>query len=480
MPWMLSLDRVRSRPWPILVTELHKLMLFTIVSFLVAIAILVAVHEFGHFATAIALRVKVLRFSIGFGPSLVTWRSKRLGTEFAISLLPLGGYVKFLDERDGTVEVADHPFAFNVQPLKVRAAIVAGGPVANFLLAIILYACVNWVGALQPSPLLGTPLVGSVAERAGIRGGDLVVAAGSDGQDPAEIQSFEDFRWLLMRSAIDHQDLTLHLADSRGGSQRQLVLPLVALEARDADAALFRKIGILAPLSVARLGALAVGGAAQEAGLQSGDLVLQVDGISIVDAAQLREIIRNAVGAAGSRVTQSWRIDRFGVMWTFNVSPRIESAQGIQAGRVGAYIGAPPATVMVRYGLFDGFTRAVTRTWQVSVLSLQMIGKIVVGEASLKNLSGPITIADYAGQSASLGAVPFIVFLALISVSLGVLNLLPLPVLDGGHLMYYLWESLTGKPVSESWMEQLQKVGLVVLLMMMSVAVFNDVTRLLG
>ena len=455
-------------------------MFFTIASFLVAIAILVAVHEFGHFATAVALRVKVLRFSIGFGPRLVTWQSKRLGTEFAISLLPLGGYVKFLDERDGVVEAADRSFAFNVQPLKVRAAIVAGGPVANFLLAIVLYASVNWVGTLQPSALLSTPLTRSVAERAGIRGGDLVVAGRMEGQEPSAVQSFEDFRWLLMRSAIDHQDLLLDIADSDGGNTRQVVLPLAALEARDADATLFRKIGILAPLSAPRLGALSPGGAAEEAGLKAGDLVVQIDGGSIVDAAQLREIIRNAVGAAGSRTTQSWRIDRSGVMLTLPVSPRIEAVQGVNIGRVGAYIGAPPAAVITRYGFLDGLTRAVTRTWEVSVLSLQMIGKILVGEASLKNLSGPITIADYAGQSASLGAVPFVVFLALISVSLGVLNLLPLPVLDGGHLMYYLWEALTGKPVSESWMEQLQKVGLVVLLMMMSVAVFNDVTRLLG
>ena len=455
-------------------------MFFTIASFLVAIAILVAVHEFGHFATAVALRVKVLRFSIGFGPRLVTWQSKRLGTEFAISLLPLGGYVKFLDERDGVVEAADRSFAFNVQPLKVRAAIVAGGPVANFLLAIVLYASVNWVGTLQPSALLSTPLTGSVAERAGIRGGDLVVAGRMEGQEPSAVQSFEDFRWLLMRSAIDHQDLLLDIADSDGGTTRQVVLPLAALEARDADVTLFRKIGILAPLSAPRLGALSPGGAAEEAGLKAGDLVVQIDGGSIVDAAQLREIIRNAVGAAGSRTTQSWRIDRSGVMLTLPVSPRIEAVQGVNIGRVGAYIGAPPTAVNTRYGFLDGLARAVTRTWEVSVLSLQMIGKILVGEASLKNLSGPITIADYAGQSASLGAVPFVVFLALISVSLGVLNLLPLPVLDGGHLMYYLWEALTGKPVSESWMEQLQKVGLVVLLMMMSVAVFNDVTRLLG
>jgi regulator of sigma E protease len=455
-------------------------MLQTLISFLIAIAVLVAVHEFGHFATAVALRVKVLRFSIGFGPRLFTWQSSRLGTEFAISLLPLGGYVKFLDERDGLVLAGDRPFAFNTQSLKVRAAIVSGGPMANFLLAILLYSCVNWVGVEQASPILSTPVAGSVAERSGIRGGERIVAGSVEGQDATEVRSFEDFRWLLMQSAMDHRDLVLDVELGPGGTPRQVVLPLAALEAHDADANLFRKIGILAPLSVARMGALAAGGAAQQAGLQPGDLVLQVDGVSIVDAAQLREIIRNAVGPMEQQKVQSWLIDRDGAALTLQVSPRIESVQGGSIGRIGAYVGAPPSKALVRYGLLDGFQRAVLRTWEVSVLSLQMIGKILIGEASLKNLSGPITIADYAGQSASLGAVPFVVFLALISVSLGVLNLLPLPVLDGGHLMYYLWESLTGKPVSEAWMEQLQRVGLVVLMMMMSVAVFNDVTRLLG
>ena len=455
-------------------------MLLTIASFLIAIAILVAVHEFGHFATAVAFKVKVLRFSIGFGPRLVTWHSPRLGTEFAISLLPLGGYVKFLDERDAPIDLADQAFAFNNQPLKVRAAIVAGGPAANFLLAIVLYACVNWVGMNQAAPVLGVPLKGSVAELAGVRGGELIIAAQVEGHSSSEVQSFEDFRWLLLRSALDQEDIVLEVEDKLGGSRRQLIFPLAALEARDADTALIRRIGILAPLSYPRLGAISAGGAAEQAGLLSGDIVVSVDGIAIRDASQLREMIRNVAGATPANQVQSWHVERSGQILKLQVSPRIEFVQGVGTGRIGAYIGSPPAQVVVRYGLVDGLLRAVTRTWEVSVLSLQMTGKILIGEASLKNLSGPITIADYAGQSASMGAVPFVIFLALISVSLGVLNLLPLPVLDGGHLMYYLWELLTGKPVSESWMEQLQKVGLVVLLMMMSVAVFNDVTRLLG
>jgi regulator of sigma E protease len=455
-------------------------MLFTLFSFLIAIAILVAVHELGHCLTALALRVKVLRFSIGFGPRLVAWRSSRLGTEFVVSLLPLGGYVKFLDERDGEVSEADRPSAFNVQSLKVRAAIVAGGPVANLLLAIVLFASVNWLGTTHPSPVLSVPVAGSVAERAGIQGGEWVVAVASGGQEPQSIQSFEDFRWHLMRAALARQDLTLDLLDSSGGNARQITLPLETLDAREADLALFRKIGILAPASSARLGVLTPGDVAQQSGLMADDEVLQVDGMAIHDAAQLREMIRNAVGPHGERQLQIWKVKRSGSEFILQVSPRIELSAERNVGRIGAYIGSPPATVVVRYGFWDGLQRAVVRTWDVSILSLQMMGKILVGEASIKNLSGPITIADYAGQSASLGAVPFVIFLALISVSLGVLNLLPLPMLDGGHLMYYLWELVTGKPVSESWMGQLQKVGLVILLMMMSVAVFNDVTRLLG
>ncbi len=452
----------------------------TVFFFLLAIAILVAVHEFGHFATAIALRVKVLRFSLGFGPRLWGWRSTRLGTDFVVCLLPLGGYVKFLDERDGVVSIQDRPRAFNVQSVSVRVAIVAGGPIANFLLAILLYAGVNWYGVEQAKPLLALPAAGSLAEAAGIRGGELVLSTRVEGHEPLVTVSFDDLRWRLTQSALAHRDITLVLGDASGNNQHETVLPLSQLEVREADANLFQKIGIQTPWSAARLGRLVSGAAAEQAGLQPDDLVLQVNATPISDAGHLRQLIVKAVSAGGSAVTQVWRVERAGSVIVLNVTPRVEKVNGVAVGRIGAFIGAPPATTTVRYGAWDGATEAVARTWEVSVLSLKMIGKILIGEASLKNLSGPISIADYAGQSASLGAIPFVMFLALVSVSLGVLNLLPLPILDGGHLMYYLWESLTGKPVSESWTEQLQKVGLVILLMMMSVAVFNDVSRLWG
>ncbi|OYU45651.1 MAG: RIP metalloprotease RseP [Burkholderiales bacterium PBB4] len=453
--------------------------MLTLLSFVVAIALLVAVHEFGHFATAVALRVKVLRFSIGFGPRVAGWRSQRLGTEFVISALPFGGYVKFLDERDGDVLPSERALAFNRQTVRVRAAIVAGGPLANFLLAILLYSIVNWSGTEQALPILGVPVPGSLAERAGIRGGEKVVSVTTEGQESSPISAFDDLRWFLAQSALDHRDVSVELTVPEGSYAKTLVLPLSGLEAREVDASLFQKIGIRSPLSQARIGALTAGGAAQQAGLLPGDLVLKVNNVVVLDAAQLRDWVR-ATNGTGPSTQQVWRILRDSRELDLLVTPRIEDVNGQAIGRIGAYLGAPPLTSTVRYGFVEGIRRATLRTWEVSMLSLRMIGKIVVGEASLKNLSGPITIADYAGQSAALGVVPFAVFLALISVSLGVLNLLPLPVLDGGHLMYYLWESLTGRPVSESWMEQFQKLGLVVLLLMMSVAVLNDVTRLWG
>ncbi|MFZ3129028.1 MAG: RIP metalloprotease RseP, partial [Rhodoferax sp.] len=248
---------------------------------------------------------------------------------------------------------------------------------------------------------------------------------------------------------------------------------------RNADTRLFRQIGVLGPLSRARLGALSLDGAAQLAGLAPEDVVLQVDGTAIVDAEQLREVIRTS-GATGTAVQQRWLVERGASRLVLAVTPKVEKTGDGFVGRIGAFVGAPPMFITVRYGPLEGLARALNRTGEVSMLTLRMMGQIAMGEASLKNLSGPITIADYAGKSAAMGLTQFLVFLALISISLGVLNLLPVPVLDGGHLMYYLWESLTGQPVSQLWMDRLQRAGLVILLMMMSIAVFNDVTRVLG
>jgi regulator of sigma E protease len=458
--------------------------MLTLVAFIVALGLLIAVHEYGHYRVAVACDVKVLRFSIGFGKTLYSWKARKprpgQDTEFVIGAFPLGGYVKMLDEREGDVPAAERDRAFNNKPLKSRAAIVAAGPAANLLLAILLYASVNWIGVQEPQPVLGSPVAGSIAAEAGLRGGERVASAGLEGDAVEPLRSFEELRWLLTRGALDGRDLRLVLARdgaSRGG---EVLLPLSRLNARDADAQLLRKVGIIAPWSPPILGDVMAGGAAERSGLRKGDVVRRVDGKDVGDAQQLRDTIRAQV-QGGRALTSSWDVERAGQRLQLNVTPDVvNDGSNPPVGRISAYVGVPPEMVTVRRGPVDGLWNGIVRTWDVSALTLRMMGRMVIGEASVKNLSGPLTIADYAGKSASLGLTQYLLFLALISVSLGVLNLLPLPVLDGGHLMYYLWEAVTGRSVSDAWMERLQRGGVAVLLVMMSIALFNDVARLFG
>ena len=276
------------------------------------------------------------------------------------------------------------------------------------------------------------------------------------------------------------RDVRLAVSDDSAAQDtptREVLLKLADLKTSDADAQLFRKIGILGPWTQAVIGEVMAGGAAAKAGLLAGDIVQRAGATAIVDGQQLREIIRSSKFASGG---QTWQVLRAGQKLDISVTPEPRQEGQIRVGRIGAFVGSPPEMVTVRYDLLDGLWQGAVRTWEVSVLTLKMMGKMVIGQASLKNLSGPLTIADYAGKSASLGWTAYLLFLALISVSLGVLNLLPLPVLDGGHLMYYLWEAFTGRSPSQAWMEGLQRGGVAVLLCMMSIALFNDVTRIFG
>lgn len=451
----------------------------TLIAFVIAIGLLVAVHEWGHFAMARACGVRVLTFSVGMGPRLGSWTSPKTGTQFAIGLLPIGGFVRMLDEREAPVAVVDRPFAFNLKPLHQRVAVVAAGPAANLVLAVLLYACVNWGGVTQALPVLATPPVDSIAARAGFQGGERVVQVGFSGEESEPVLSFEDFRWWLTRAALAKRDLDVTFFRAGSLSERQIRLELSALSGHEADASMFRLIGFTGPQAQARLGDISPDGAARSAGLRSGDLVLRVDGNPINDASALRDTIR-ASGARGKPLAQRWEIQRGSEVLQVSVQPRLVIEGRQTFGRVGAAIGSPPAAVTVHHGFWQGLARAAGTTWEVGSMTLRTMGQMLTGEASVKNLSGPITIADYAGKSASLGLSAFLVFLALISVSLGVLNLLPLPMLDGGHLMYYLWEAVTGRPVSDLWTDRLQRVGLAVLMLLMAVAVFNDVTRLLA
>ncbi len=453
--------------------------MLTIAAFVVALGLLVAVHEFGHYRVAVACGVKVIRFSVGFGKPLIRWTPKGSSTEFVVAAFPLGGYVKMLDEREAPVKPEERHLAFNTQPLSSRAAIVGAGPVANLLLAVFLYALVNWGGIEQPRAILAKPPTGSIAEQAGLMGGELVLRAGFEGEDPQDVVSFEDMRWILTRGALEGRDVGMVVAQPNGLKQKQVILKLSGLGSTDADAQLFRKIGVVSPMTRPVIGEVMPGGGAQKAGLLSGDLVLAMGTKEVVDGGQLREMIRASINDDDPQ-SHIWKIQRSGSNLMLEVHPESKTEGDIRVGRIGAYVGSPPELVVVRYGFFDGLWKGFVHTWEVSKLTLKMMGKMVIGDASLKNLSGPITIAEYAGKSASMGFDQYLTFLALISVSLGVLNLLPLPVLDGGHLMYYLWEGMTGKTISDAWLERLQRGGIAVLLMMMSIAFFNDINRLLG
>ena len=461
------------------------MLITTLVSFFVTLGILVAVHEYGHYRVAVACGIKVLKFSIGFGKPIYTWRLKGKTTEFSIGLLPLGGFVKMLDEREAPVDPAERHLAFNTQPLKSRAAVVAAGPLANLLLAVLLYSIVNWTGLQEPKAVLASPVAGSPAEKAGLRGHDTVEQAAFAGDELQAVRSYEDLRWRLTRGALEGHDLQLQLrSGDAGSSSRTVLLELSQFDAASADAQLFRKIGLTGPWTEPVIGEITAGSPAEKAGLRAGDLVQRIGSQAIVDGQQLRETIRaSAQGAApgaAATVPQTWQLVRSGQALALQVAPAIKDEGGVAVAKIGAYVGAPPEFVTVRYGPLDGLWQGAVRTWDVSLLTLRMMGKMAMGQSSLKNLSGPLTIADYAGKSVTMGWSAYLIFLALVSVSLGVLNLLPLPVLDGGHLMYYLWEWITGRGVSDAWMDRLQRAGVAILLGMMAIALFNDVTRLVG
>ncbi|MFN0182690.1 MAG: RIP metalloprotease RseP [Aquabacterium sp.] len=454
--------------------------MITALALIATLAILIVVHEWGHYRVAVACGVKVLRFSVGFGRVLWRWQKDPQSTEFVVCALPLGGYVRMLDEREGPVAPQDLARSFGRQPLSRRVAIVAAGPLANLLLAVGLYAGQHWIGIEEPKALMSTPVAGSIAERAGIGAGDWVQAVRTEGGEWQQLRSMTDLRWQVLQAVIEKRPLTVQISDNEGRGRRERTLQLDAVASSEIDASLLRRVGLGEPMREPVLGTIAAGTPAADAGLQRGDRVTMIDGRPLLDAQGLRERIRASL-QDGRPKTMEWRVERGSQVLTLTVTPRVFRDGERDIGRIDAPVGVnPPALVTVRYGLWDGLSRGAERTWEVSALTLRMLGRMLIGEVSVRNLSGPIAIAEGAGQHAQQGLPYFLGFLAFISVSLGVLNLLPLPVLDGGHLMYYLFEAVTGRPVSDLWLARLQRGGVAVLLLLMSVALFNDVARLLG
>ena len=448
--------------------------LTSLLAFLVTLGVLIAVHEYGHYQVARWCGVKVLRFSIGFGR--VVWRRQPQadGTEFTLSALPLGGYVRMLDSREGSVSPSERGQAFDLKPLHHRAAVVAAGPLANLGLAVLLFAMVNWVGTEEPRAQMAAPLPGSLAEQAGLRTGDWVRAVSVDDQPWRDVLSLGDLHGQLAQAALLRQSVQLEVTDNQGGRRRELRLALDKLNDAELNDAARRQVGLGGAYAEPVLDLVVVGGPADQAGLKAGDRILAVAGQVVDDAAQITELVRAT--PAGTPLQLS--IERAGVVRQINVTPRHDMDAGHSIARIDVRFQA--TRELVRLGIIAGLTRATGQVWDTSVMSVRLLGRMLVGQASLRNLSGPLTIADVAGQAARKGLTYYLGLLALVSVSLGVLNLLPLPMLDGGLLMYYLFEGVTGRPVSDLWLKWLQRGGALVLLMMMSIALSNDVARHLG
>lgn len=450
--------------------------LFYLGAFALALGLLIVVHEAGHFLVARWCGVKVLRFSIGFGRPLLSRRIGQDGTELALAAFPLGGYVKMLDEREGEVAFHELPRAFNRQNVWKRFGIVLAGPAANFLLAIFMYWVLFVHGVDEPKPVLGAPVAQSIAERAGFREGELVRSINGEA-----IASWQDLRWELLQQTLDKGVATLEVINMRQEIAFRK-LDLAAIDTSDLEGDILQQIGFrfYRPPMPPIIGKVTPGGVADLAGLREGDRILEIDDEPVTNWSSVATLIRNAPGRP-----LRLGIDRQGHSFNVSLIPGVVDEQGKRIGRIG--IGVKEGAVdraalmtVVRYGPLDSLGKAISQTWDTSVFSLTMLGRMIAGEVSWKNLSGPVTIADYAGQSAKLGLAYYIKFLALISISLGVLNLLPIPLLDGGHLMYYIVEIIKGGPVSERVMEIGQQIGLALLVMLMAFAFYNDINRLVS
>ena len=448
---------------------------FTLVAFVVALGVLIVFHELGHYLVARLFGVKVLRFSIGFGKALWTYRRGRDQTEWVIAALPLGGYVKMLDEHEAPVAPHEVHRAFNRQSVWRRIAIVVAGPVANFLLAIAFYWMLFVGGVQEAKPIVGAPNPGTAAAKAGLERGETILKINGE-----PMASWQQVRWRLLQLAVEKQSAQLEVLDAKQHlAVRALDLSAFDLEGFESDPLARLGVRLDWPDSDPIVGEVVKGDVAELGGLRSGDRILSIDGDQMQHWEDVVRAVRRRPGEQARFV-----VLRGGEKVEITLRPAVVRENGERFGRIGAGGKVDPEwrksrIVKVHYGPLAAFGKALERTWETSAFSLKMLGKMAVGQISWKNLSGPVTIADYAGQSAQLGIGAYVAFLALISISLGVLNLLPIPLLDGGHLLYYVVEIFKGSPVSERVMEMGQRLGLTLLLFLMAFAIYNDFNRLL-
>ena len=438
-------------------------LIHTLFYFLLALTILVAIHEFGHYYAARKLGVKVLKFSIGLGKSVWRYQQSPESTEFSIGMLPLGGFVKMVDEREGEVAERDLPFAFNRQKVSVRSAIVFAGPFANFLLAILLYWIVFMVGVAGIKPIVGTLSPGTLAEQAGFQEGDEIIAVGNI-PTPTWTMAISE----IFFHAMDNESVPVEVLTAREQKLiRDLIIPQELLEKPQL---LHDRLGInaLEPSLEPVLEEVMPNSAARLAGLAAGDRLLVADGNPIKDWQQWVDYVR-----ANPDKDIALVVERNGAEINLTIRPaKVETPQGV-VGKIGAAVQRPKFPLAA----YPALVAAFYKTWESSVMTLKMIGRIIVGNASVDNLSGPISIAKYAEQSAKSGLTSFLEYLAIVSLSLGVVNLLPIPVLDGGHLMFYVLEAVMGKPIPEGIQIKLLNIGVMILLCLMVFSFYIDIFR---
>ncbi|MFZ4537909.1 RIP metalloprotease RseP [Propionivibrio sp.] len=450
--------------------------LYYLVAFALVLGVLIIAHEYGHYLVARWVGVKVLRFSVGFGRALWSKRIGSDGTEWAIGMFPLGGYVKMLDEREGEVAPEELHRSFNRQSVWRRMAIVAAGPAANLLLAILVYWGLFWYGTEELKPILGTPVAASPAAAAGIENGERVIKVGGE-----LVQSWQDMRWVLLRRAVDQDSIEFEVINPHNEiTLRHLDVSSAREGGWEGDALSKLGINFYRPMIPPVLGKISPDSAAAAAGLSPGDEILAIDDKPINTWQDVVLTVRSSPGKP-----MEFEVRRNGEQYVIKITPAMVEEGGRDIGRIGASVkdtGASRSDMMitVRYGPLSALGKAIYETWDKSVFSLVMIGKMITGEVSWRNISGPVTIADYAGQSAKLGIGYYLKFMALVSISLAVLNLLPIPILDGGHLLYYVVEIIKRGPLSERSMEIGQQIGLALLLMLMAFAFYNDINRLIS